>query len=144
MADVVLDANVLIAHFDQHDSLHERASAVMQGLRVGGHNAQLLDFVMNEVVSVLCRRAAQRSTNPPELAAILSKILVLYDDGEIEFLPSQIEQRFRSIIEIVRESSGRLNFNDATLCVLQRHAVIGEVATFDQELARYPGFRAWA
>ena len=144
MADVVLDANVLIAHFDQHDSLHGQASALLQSLREREHDVQLLDFVMNEAVSVLCRRAAQRSTYPPELETILGKILVLYDDGEIEFLSGQIEQHFRSIIEVVRESSGRLNFNDATLCVLQRQGVIAEVATFDQELARYPGFRAWA
>jgi len=143
MADVVLDANVLIGHFDQHDALHGQARALVRELRQGGHSAQLLDFLVNEAVSVLCRRAAQRRTSPPNLDTILAKILVLYGEDEIEFLHGEVKRLFRNIIEVVMKSSGALNFNDATLCMLQQEGIIGKVATFDEALGQYPGFQVW-
>jgi hypothetical protein len=43
---------------------------------------------------------------------------------------------------LVQRSNGALNFHDATLLVLQEDGTIGTVATFDEALARYPGFIA--
>jgi predicted nucleic acid-binding protein len=87
MADVVLDANVLVGYFDQNDALDRQSLAVMQELKETGDTGKVLD--------------------------------------------------------LVQRSNGVLNFHDATLLVLQEDGTIGPVATFDEALARYPGFIAW-
>jgi hypothetical protein len=48
------------------------------------------------------------------------------------------------VLDIIRQSGGKLNFNEAALVVLQQHDIIGDVATFDANLASHPGFRTIA
>jgi len=44
----------------------------------------------------------------------------------------------------VAAGSGKLSANDAFILVLQRVGVLGDVATFDENLAAQPGFRRFA
>ena len=60
-----------------------------------------------------------------------------YDD-------EQSNSRSPRILDVVSQSGGKLNFNDAALVALQREGVIDEVASFDATLAAYPGFRSIA
>lgn len=57
MAEVVLDANVLVGYLDANDVQHTRASALLEQLEADGHQSILLDVLVAEAVSVLCRRA---------------------------------------------------------------------------------------
>lgn len=41
----------------------------------------------------------------------------------------------------IEDSAGALNFNDGLLVVLQRNAIIDEVASFDEGFDRVGGFR---
>jgi len=144
MAEVVLDANVLVGYWDQNDVLHKQALAVFAQLEATGDKPLMLDFLVAEAISVVCRRTMQRKTNRPDLGAILLKVQALFDRGDIEFLNEDVEGRFLKVLDVIRDSTGALNFHDATLMVLQQEGVIEEVATFDDALAKYPGFRAWA
>ena len=144
MADVVLDANVLVGYFDQSDNLHKQALAVFEQLEATGNTPLMLDFLVAEAVSVVCRRTMQRKTNRPDLDAIIVKVKSLFERGDIEFLNQDVEGRFVKVLDVVQQSAGALNFHDATLLVLQQDGVIDAVATFDEALANHPGFRAWA
>ena len=66
MAEVVLDANVIVALLYAADSQHQRAVELAQRLEAEGHNLVLVDFLVFEALSILCRRAAQRKTTPPD------------------------------------------------------------------------------
>ena len=56
----------------------------------------------------------------------------------------EIENLYPSILDVIGQSGGKLNFNDAALVVLQQQGIIGDVATFDTTLASQPGFRTIA
>ncbi|MGB8298253.1 MAG: hypothetical protein WCG85_22755, partial [Polyangia bacterium] len=62
MAECVLDANVLVAWIDAADSLHARAHDLMTRLEQDGTDTDpvLLDVLVGEAVSVLCRRFWER------------------------------------------------------------------------------------
>jgi hypothetical protein len=65
--EVVLDANVIVAWLDGADALSAlsaRASASGHKLRSEGADLILLDILVGEAVSVLCRRA-QSDGSPP-------------------------------------------------------------------------------
>jgi predicted nucleic acid-binding protein len=141
MAKIVLDANVIIGWLDKYDSLGGRASAVVEDILAAGDILLLLDFVVAEAVSVICRRASERKRNIPDLPAILDKVNRWYQRNEIEFAQRQLEEIYPDVLDIIRQSAGALNFNDATLVALQRRGLIGEVATFDATLASQPNFR---
>jgi predicted nucleic acid-binding protein len=129
--EVVLDANVIVAWLDAADALSSRARALMERLRTEGAELVLVDFNVTEAVSVVCRRAAQRKSSPPDLSVVLSTVHRWAESGTIRWLAREHERVLPEVLQTIAETSGRLNFNDALLVVLQREGTIGEVASFD-------------
>jgi predicted nucleic acid-binding protein len=132
MAEVVLDANVIVALLYADDSLHQRAVHLTTRLENEGHSLVLVDFLVFEALSVLCRRAAQRKTAPPDLAAAVATMRSWFDNGEVRFLAHEVEQLANSVLDIVTSSQGVLNANDALLIALQHEGAIDTLATFDK------------
>jgi predicted nucleic acid-binding protein len=141
MAEVVLDANVLVALLDERDVHAARAAALLERLEADDHEPALLDFLLMEAVSVLARRARERRTNPPDLVVGLAHVRRWYEEGSIQFLAGEGERLFPNVIDTIEATGGTVNFNDALLVVLQREGVIGDVASFDEGLAQVAGFR---
>jgi predicted nucleic acid-binding protein len=63
--EIVLDANVIIAQLDGADALAVRARELTTRLSGEGAEPVLLDFVVAEALSVICRRARERKGTPP-------------------------------------------------------------------------------
>jgi predicted nucleic acid-binding protein len=135
MGDVVLDANVLVGYLDAHDVQHARASALIERLEAEGHEGVLLDVLVAEV-SVLCRRARERKSSPPNLTAVLDRIRRWHEEGEIEPGWSDVPRFFVDILDVIEKSAG--------LVVLQRNAMIDDVASFDEGFDKVDGFRRLA
>ncbi len=141
MADIALDANVLVGLLDRQDSLHKNAVSLLRRLVDGDRRVLLLDLCVSETVSVLCRRAAQRKSNPPDLGEALATIRSWVADGlEISFVQAELEQHIAVVLEVVERHAGVINFNDAFLVVLQRLGRIGDLATFDRNFDEVEGF----
>ena len=104
MTDIVLDAN---------DNHHRRAKVLIERIDTEGHRTVLLDVLVAEAVSVLCRRSRERKTN----------------------------QFFGDVLDVIKDTLGSLNFNDALLVVLQQAGSIDEVASFDEGFDLVDGFR---
>lgn len=138
--EVVVDANVIVAWLDNADALAPRARELMERLRTDGAEIVLVDIAVAEAVSVVCRRAAQRRTSPPDLSRVLETISVWAERGAIRWLAREHERLLPQVLETVASTSGRLNFNDALLVVLQREGTIGEVASFDSGFDAIPTF----
>jgi len=139
MSEAVLDANVLVAWFDESDSLHARATALVEELEHQGVELVMLDVIVGEAVSVLCRRCRDKK-NMPTLPVMLSKLRQWLDPSNIMWVGVEVERVYNEILDVVDASRGRLNFNDALLVVLQREGRIGSLATFDGAFAGVDGF----
>lgn len=141
MAEVVLDANVLVGLLDGSDVLAPRANALLQRLQESGCDPVLLDICVSEAVSVICRRSQQRKNNPPDLSNALGMIRAAAERGEIRYVAKESERFLSDVLAIVEATAGVVNFNDALLVALQRANVIEDVASFDQGLDAASGFR---
>ncbi len=130
MPDCVLDANVLVAWIDSADSLHGRARALMQQLENGGVQPVLLDVLVGEAISVLCRRFRERKRSA-DLPATLATFSNRINRSAITWVAPEAERLYDQILALVSTTEGRLNFNDVLLVLLQREGRIGPVATFD-------------
>lgn len=142
MSDVVLDANVLVGLLDQNDSLHQRATELLVQMQRRGDQPIMLDVIVAETVSALCRRATQRKSAPPNLGRVRDQIHEWLDAGLVTFVHDAVAELFEEIVDAAEASGGILNFNDAALVLLQREGTIGDVATFDANLAGTANFRS--
>lgn len=76
MSDIVLDASVLVGLLDQNDSLHQRSTELLARMQRDGHRPVMLDVIVAEMVSALCRRAMQRKSSPPDLGRVRDQVHV--------------------------------------------------------------------
>jgi predicted nucleic acid-binding protein len=134
MAEVVLDANVLVALLYQADVHHDRARELVDRLEREGSTVVMLDFLVQEAVSVLCRRARERKTSPPDLPAVLTAVRGWFRDGQVRAAAQEATRLVDDVLDVIDRTAGALNFNDALVAVLQREGSIEELASFD------PGF----
>jgi predicted nucleic acid-binding protein len=141
MAEVILDANVLVALLDAHDVHAPRASALLERLEKSEDTAVVVDFLVSEAISVLSRRARERRVNPPDLGPALVTVKAWYDIEAIRFLTAEVERLFPTVLAVITETGGTLNFNDSLLVALQRAGTIEAVASFDEGLDSAAGFR---
>lgn len=63
-----------------------------------------------------------------------------FDNGEVRFLAHEAEHLATSILDVVIDSRGVLNANDALLVALQREGTIDVLATFDKGFDGVPNF----
>ncbi|HEX5099431.1 MAG TPA: type II toxin-antitoxin system VapC family toxin [Polyangiaceae bacterium] len=141
MAEVVLDANVIVALLYASDAQHQRAQALVDRLEREQHTVVLVDFLIFEALSVLCRRATERKTSPPDLQAAIALIRSWFDGGEVRFLARESERLAGDVLDVIAESGGALNANDALLVVLEREGAIENFASFDSGFDNVEGFR---
>ena len=139
--EVTLDANVIVAHLDEADALSQRAQALARRLREQGADLVLLDVLVSEAVSVLCRRAREKRSGRPDLSAVLTIVRGWAAAGSIRWIAGQAERVVGSVLDVIQETEGRLNFNDALLVVLQREGLVEEVASFDRGFDLVHDFR---
>ena len=141
MAEVVLDANVLVGLLYAEDAQHGRARALADRLERDGHELVLLAVLVGEAVSVLCRRARERKASPPGLAEVLAVVRGWFEGGHVRGTGQDALRFAADVIDTVAVTGGVLNFNDALLVVLQRQGVIDDVASFDSGFDAVAEFR---
>lgn len=141
MAEVVLDANVIVALLYADDSQHARARRLLENLERTGHAVVLLDFLVYEALSVLCRRAVERKTTPPNLAAAVQSVRDWFEAGELRHAAREADRVLPRMLDVVSESSGSLNVNDALVVVLERDGLIERFATFDDRFDQVAGLK---
>ncbi len=140
MAEVILDANVIVAWLDEGDSQHSRANGLLDRIEEEGHTVALLDVLLSEAVSVMCRRARERR-HPPDLEVVLEVARRWVEENAVRFVAAESEVLYETVLGVISETRGRLNFNDALVVVLQRQGLIEEFASMDRGFLDVDGFR---
>lgn len=141
---VVLDANVLVAVLYEHDSLHSAAVATIDGIEKASRSSAILDFLLLEALSVLGRRARERKTLQPRFDDCVEQAKAWRAASAVRDMSHLFAVHWAEVLGVMGSTGGKLNANDALLVVLQRAGLIAEVATFDENLAAFPGFKRFA
>ncbi len=141
MAEVALDANVIVAILYESDSQHRRARELVDRLEGAGDSLVLLDFIVFEALSVLCRRASERKTTPPDLEKAVAVMRGWFDAGEVRFLSRESERLASNVLDVVTKTAGRLNANDALLVALMHEGAVDGLVSFDAGFDAVEGFR---
>jgi predicted nucleic acid-binding protein len=123
MAEVVLDANIIVALLYEEDVHHQRANDLIDRLERQGHAIALIDFLVGEAISVLCRRARERKTSPPDLRKAIAAVRGWFREGDVRASEQESLHSIDDVLDVVEETAGALNFKDALVVVLERKAL---------------------
>ena len=129
---ILVDSNVLVAVFDDRDALARQARLLWEGLRRSGTDLVFLDCVVDEVVSVLCRRFEQRK-RLAEWPAAHRKMCDFFSRDKISWVYSEVERLYDEILDLVARHEGCLNFHDALISLVARERGIGQIVSFDTD-----------
>ena len=128
---IVLDSSFLIGFYNDRDSHHEAACAVMDGFQEGRWGpGLLLEYVFLEVVTVLLSRR--------DLATAVQVAEALLRPPELEFVPCS-DFFGQTLAAFQSQQSKRLSFTDAAIVTVAKERAGGLVATFDSEFRKIPG-----
>jgi predicted nucleic acid-binding protein len=132
MIRIGIDTSVLIGLLDPRDVWHEPAMALKQTLIAHEADIAVFDCVLAEAISTMARRIhEQRRTS--DLNRLVGRIESDYPINDILWILPDVPVLYTEIIDLVRASSGALNFNDALIALSCRHREIPLIASFDRD-----------
>ena len=134
----VIDANVLLALIDEKDKWHYKASALVRVLKRGKWEVIYLDCVLNEVVSVLCRRLEERGESQ-SLLSLLERLEELVPEEQIEWLYPDVPELYGDIMKLIKEKEGNLNFHDALIVLFMKNQGLNNILSFDTDFDEVNG-----
>ena len=132
MNKAAIDTNVLVAIIDARDKWHPKASALLDALDRGHIEIIWLDCVLNETISVLARRTEEQNRSE-QISALLDSILQMIPPEKITWVSSEIHNLYENVVDLIRESGGKLNFHDALIALFCRASGIETILTFDRD-----------
>ena len=140
MNKAAIDTNVLVAIIDARDTWHPKASALLDAVDRSHIEIIWLDCVLNETISVLARRAEEQNRSE-QIPALLHSILQMITPEKITWVSSEIHNLYEDVVDLIRESGGKLNFHDALIALFCRASGIEMIRTFDKDFDSIPWLR---
>ncbi len=128
----ILDANILVGYFDKDDLWHSKAVQLMERKGIEGI---ILDCVLNEVFSVLCRRAVERGKGE-QINQVIDAICKAIPPEIIIWTYPNIINYYKNILLLMKEHEGKLNFHDCLIALVAREKNIKRIMSFDRDFDR--------
>lgn len=139
--DALLDSSFLVALLDATDVWHAKATSIAEALAAREIDSIVTDCVVNEVVSVLVRRAGEEGEKAADAIRTAQE---RFPPHEITYLYPEIRRLLGPVLSLMAVSDGRLSFHDALLALSAREMDVGLIVTFDQDFSRLDWLRVVA
>ncbi len=125
---IVLDSSFLVAFYNERDSHHNSAAALMDQFLAGKWGTGLLlEYVFLEVTTVLMVRR--------DLKVATRVGSILLEAQELEFVPCS-DLFLEALRTFQAQASTKLSFADAAIAYVAQKRADGLVLTFDEELKK--------
>jgi predicted nucleic acid-binding protein len=129
---VAIDTNVLVALVDSHDKWHSRTVALRDALKAAEVTLLYFDPVVNETVSVLARRAEEQKRTQ-QFPLLLDVLLQQVPATTITWLSAETQRLYDGVVDLIRKTSGVLNFHDALIALGCQELEVTVLASFDRD-----------
>ena len=135
--EIVVDSSVLVGMLVPNDVWHDRTIELWATIEANGHSAVVLDCAAAESISVAVRRLHEKGL-AADVPSLLDSLDVHIPYDTITWILSDARRLYFEILDLVRSSSGELNFNDALIALTCRERGIPAIASFDADFDRIP------
>ena len=133
--NVAIDTSVLVGLLVPNDMWHSRAVGLLAAIEDAGHIAVFFDCVAAEMVSVAVRRLHEKKLDD-EVEPLLSRLDEQVPLDRLTWILPDVPTLYRRVIDLIRDTSGELNFNDALIALSCRERQIPVIASFDGDFDR--------
>lgn len=137
---VAIDASLLVGLINPRDLWHEQALALRDALLAAESELIYFDCVVTEAVSAIVRRLHEKGLLP-EIEALIGRLSIQVPDDTITWILPDVPRLYREAFDLIRSSSGALNFNDALIALACRERGIPAIASFDADFDQVPWLR---
>jgi predicted nucleic acid-binding protein len=142
-ATVALDTSFVIGLLDGQDVWHRATLQLQAGLVENSYQPVLFDCVLAEVISTLARRLQERR-RAAEFTPLLQQIKAQFPPGAIAWVLPDMPRLYGDVLNLVEQTQGALNFNDALIAISCQKRRIANLASFDADFDQVPWLRRLA
>ena len=129
---VAIDSSVLVGLINPRDLWRGRALALRDALLATGADLLYFDCVVTESISVAARRLHEKG-RLAEVEALLDRLNTQVPDDTITWVLPDVPHLYPEVLDLIRSSSGALNFHDALIALACRERAIPAIASFDAD-----------
>lgn len=140
---VAVDSSVLVGLINPHDLWRDQALALRDTLLGSGAELLYFDCVAAESISAAVRRLHEKG-RLTEVGALLDRLESQVPDETITWILPDVPHLYPEVLDLIRSSSGALNFNDALIALACRERGIPAIASFDADFDQVAWLRRLA
>ena len=140
---VAVDASVLVGLINPHDLWRNRALDLRDALLTTGNELVYFDCVAAEAISAAARRLREKG-RVADVEALLDRLSAQVPVETITWILPDVPRLYLAVLDLVRSSSGELNFNDALIALACRERSILAIASFDADFDQVAWLRRLA
>ena len=133
--DIAIDSSVLVGLLVPNDLWHTRAVALWKAIKTAEHVGLFFDCVVAEAISAAVRRMYEKG-RATEVASLMDRLNAQIPLDTITWILPDVPRLYPQILELIRSSSGELNFNDALIALACQERNIPAIASFDADFDR--------
>ena len=140
---VAVDSSVLVGLINPRDLWRGRSLALRDALLTAGADLLYFDCVVTESISAAARRLHEKG-RLAEVEALLDRLDTQVPDDTITWILPDVPHLYPEVLDLIRSSSGALNFNDALIALACRERNIPAIASFDADFDQVTWLRRLA
>jgi predicted nucleic acid-binding protein len=129
---IAVDSSVLVALIDLRDMWRAQALALLDALLDAHVTPVYFDCVAAEAVSAATRRLREKG-RAAEVQAVLERLDAQVSIEVLTWILPDVPDLYPQALDLIRSSSGELNFNDALIALACREREIPAIASFDAD-----------
>jgi predicted nucleic acid-binding protein len=129
---VAVDASVLAALINPNDLWRSQATALEQALIDRQAELAFFDCVVMEAISAMTRRLHEKKRGE-DTALLIRHLTMRVPIEEITWILPSVQHFYKKALDLIQDSKGVLNFNDALIALACREIGIPFIASFDAD-----------
>ncbi len=141
--DVVIDSSVLVAILVPNDVWHSQAMVLWNAVESAGHTSIYFDCVAAEAISVAARRLHEKKMTT-EVLTLLNRLNDQVPREKITWIMPRTPALYDKVLDLMRSTTGALNFNDALIALSCQEREIPAIASFDADFDQVSWLRRLA
>ena len=130
---IAIDSSVLVALINPQVLWRNRAVNLQQALTIAQAELHYFDCVVTESISVVARRLLEKGEVSANIEALLNQLKTQVPYDTITWILPDVPRLYPEVLDLIRSSSGALNFNDALIALACQERRIPAIASFDSD-----------
>ena len=132
---IAIDTSVLVGLLNPRDVWHQRAQILHNAILQANVTPTYFDCAVSEAIGTAIRRLQEKHLNH-EMLPLFDFLHMLLPQRKLTWIFPDVPRLYPQVLDLMRDSSGELNFNDALIALACRERGIPAVASFDADFDR--------